>query len=139
MSNGVQAEAVVPYLAAEFDARRASISHVRRQVTQFAESEGMPPERVADVALAVSEAVTNAVVHAYNGREGRGPRAVHVAADVEDGALEIVIADDGHGLRGDSAGIGAGLALVAATCDDYAIRERSPSGLEIWMRFQFDD
>lgn len=140
MSHTARIEVAVPYLAVELDARRESISEMRRRVASFALDEGASASRVADIALAVSEAVTNAVEHAYDGRDGdgEGEGTVRVAADVEDDALEVVVTDDGSGLDGRATEIGAGLAIVAATSDDFAIRERLPHGLEVWMRFVLD-
>jgi hypothetical protein len=65
------------------------------------------------VALAVSETVTNAVVHAYDDQE-RGPVRVSCRSDGERFIVEV--ADEGTGiwLRQDSPGIGHGLAMVGA-------------------------
>lgn len=64
------------------------------------------------VALAISEAVTNVVMHAYRDRE---PGAVCIFASVVEGALVVVISDDGLGMtpRTDSPGIGLGLSLIS--------------------------
>jgi anti-sigma regulatory factor (Ser/Thr protein kinase) len=91
---------------------------------------------MGDLRLAVSEAVGNAVLHAYDEGE-RGE--IHFAADIEDGSLEIVISDDGHGFRsGSSEGLGLGLGIIANVCADFSIRQRAPRGTEVWMRFLLD-
>ena len=66
----------------------------------------------AAIAIAVSEAVTNAVMHAYRDRE---PGAVRILASFGDGAFIIVVSDDGLGMtpRTDSRGMGVGLVLIA--------------------------
>jgi stage II sporulation protein AB (anti-sigma F factor) len=51
-------------------------------------------EEVSDVKTAVSEAVTNAVVHGYNGREG----VVRIWAQVQGHTLSVGIEDDGCGI-----------------------------------------
>jgi hypothetical protein len=43
-------------------------------------------------------------------------------------------ADTGHSNR--QRPLGAGLTLIAKTADSLAIRERTPRGIEVWMRFQ---
>ena len=55
----------------------------------------MDAEGIADVRLAVTEAATNAVIHAYAEAEGD----LRVTAAVQDGELAIVIGDTGPGLR----------------------------------------
>ena len=97
-----------------FPAVAASVPEARRQVVQLAERIGASPATVADVALAVSEACTNVVLHAY--REHEAPGVLHVDAHERDGMLEVVVADEGGGLRPreDSPGLGMGMALMAA-------------------------
>src|SRR4051812_34854666 len=65
------------------------------------------------IGVVVSEAVTNAVLHAYRDRER--PGEVHVSAHLHAEGLEVAIADDGVGLRPrpDSPGVGLGMPLIA--------------------------
>jgi serine/threonine-protein kinase RsbW len=127
----------VPYVVGDMAAVPGSVTVLRHMVVAFAAAHGAEGKLVGDIALAVSEAVANAVRHAYDeGDDGE----LHLAADVEEGILEIVIADDGHGIReGASGGLGMGLGVIADVCADFAIRERSPRGTEIWMRFHLGD
>src|ERR1700734_4376859 len=69
----------------------ASVGWARKAVAGLAAAAGMHGERLEDVRLAVSEAVTNSVAYAYEG----DPGAVHVIAAVVSGELWVVIADDG--------------------------------------------
>ena len=129
--------AVVPYTSFELEALARGVAEVRRRVVGFAAEVGADRELQARVALAVSEAAANVVMHAYR---DRGSRPVRVAADFEDGDLEVVVADVGAGLRpGRSPGLGVGLGVIADTCDQFVIRE-GPEGLgvELWMRFHVD-
>ena len=61
--------------------------------------------------LVVNEAVTNAVVHAFEGRE---PGTITLTLLAPPGALVAVVADDGVGMahRTDSPGLGMGLAMI---------------------------
>jgi serine/threonine-protein kinase RsbW len=95
-------------------AAAGSVPRARRAVADLAQRLGAGERIVADVALAVSEACTNVVMHAY--REHDEPGVLHVSADQRDGMLEVVVSDEGGGLtaREDSPGLGMGMALMAA-------------------------
>ena len=106
---------------------------IRHELTRLAEDCGMDAEEVSDVRLAVTEAATNAVLHAYAETEGD----VDVTAEVRDGELAVVIADSGPGLveRPDSPGLGVGLAVMA----NVALRMRIVSdgrGTAVHMAFR---
>jgi anti-sigma regulatory factor (Ser/Thr protein kinase) len=94
---------------------------------------GLKGERLNDVKLAVSEAVTNAVRHAY--REDNAG-AVTGIAYVDDGALRIVITDTGGGMlpRHDSPGLGLGLPIMAQVTDALDVVSDG-HGTEVHMTF----
>jgi len=85
----------------------------------------------------VSEAVTNAVVHAFRGRaEGTVIASVTIS-----GAqwVEVLVSDDGSGMapRDDSPGLGLGLPLIRYLTDQFEHRPPPGSvGTELWMRFR---
>jgi anti-sigma regulatory factor (Ser/Thr protein kinase) len=93
---------------------------------------------LADIKLAISEAVTNAVVHAFRCADQPGTVTVSVAVCTGDIA-EITVSDDGMGLtpRSDSPGLGLGLPLLARLADqvDHRVPEGG-KGCEIWMGFR---
>jgi serine/threonine-protein kinase RsbW len=123
----------IPCVTLDVKAVARSVRQVRRRLVAFASEVGADRELQARVALAVSEAATNVVMHAYR---GEASRPLRVEADFEDGDLEVVVADEGAGLRpGRSSGMGAGLGVIAETCDEFLVREREPAGVELWMRF----
>jgi serine/threonine-protein kinase RsbW/stage II sporulation protein AB (anti-sigma F factor) len=128
----------VPVCSWNASAVAENVSVLRGSVADFAAANGVPEPRVGDVALAVSEAVTNAVVHAFRNRR---PGAVRVAATVtpERGTLELTIDEDGSGLlpRDDSPGLGLGLALMRHLADEFDHRTPPGGGTEIWMSFRF--
>jgi anti-sigma regulatory factor (Ser/Thr protein kinase) len=99
----------------------------------FAHATGATTEQVEAVRLAVSEALTNAVMHAYGANSG----AVHVSASRAGDELWVLIADDGHGVESgyESPGLGMGLHLIACMADYFAMTKRSEGGTEIRMRF----
>ena len=72
----------------------------------------VPTEVVEDISLAVSEAATNVVLHAYVGDSEPGPLVL--SARVMDDRVHVVIRDHGRGMtpRPDSPGLGLGLPLM---------------------------
>jgi serine/threonine-protein kinase RsbW/stage II sporulation protein AB (anti-sigma F factor) len=119
-------------LEATFPGTPPGVGAMRRAVVELAERCGMTPVGVADARLAVSEAATNAVVHAYRERPGE----LRLQARVESGELRVVIADDGDGLlpRSDSPGLGLGLPIMSAVSERFDVVS-GPDGTEIHLAF----
>jgi anti-sigma regulatory factor (Ser/Thr protein kinase) len=121
-------------LARRFPARADQVSLARHEVAAYAREHGaVDPDGIA---LAVSEAVTNAVVHAYVG--AAEPGAVEVTAEVHDGnGLEIQVSDDGRGMtpRLDSPGLGVGLPIVAKIAQRFKVEARPSGGTAVRMFF----
>jgi serine/threonine-protein kinase RsbW/stage II sporulation protein AB (anti-sigma F factor) len=105
---------------------------MRRDVAAFATRAGMDDQGVGDIRLAVSEAATNAVVHAY--REAEGTLVVHARVAGHD--LIVVVSDSGLGLapRPDSPGLGLGMPLMATVTSSFRIESKG-SGTEVHMTF----
>ena len=98
---------------------------MRREVAAFAQRAGMDEDGIGAVRLAVSEAATNAVVHAYRESDGQLQVHAHVAA----GELVVVVADKGSGLapRPDSPGLGLGMPLMATVTSRFLSYRRACS------------
>jgi anti-sigma regulatory factor (Ser/Thr protein kinase) len=111
----------------------ASIPPARSAVAELAIAAGAAPGKVHAVRLAVSEALTNVVRHAYPDDPGQ----LHLTAALAGGELWVLVADDGAGLTGTSKnpGLGLGLALIAQEADDFTVGPRSTRGVELRMRF----
>lgn len=94
-------------------AEPSAVSQLRHRAVQFASTAGAADEVTQAIALAVSETVTNAVVHAYVGEQ---PGLIRVRCEVDGERFIVEVADDGAGIgpRSDSSGIGHGLAMVGA-------------------------
>jgi len=94
------------------------------------------PER-NDLLLAVSEAVTNAIRHAYPA--GFRDASFRVAAEVGEDRVQVVVTDDGVGLGGNSSnpGLGMGLPLLGTLTDALTLvgPPERPRGLEVQMWF----
>jgi serine/threonine-protein kinase RsbW len=123
-------------MAIPFEARvpgtPRAVGMLRRRLAAIARDCGMDAEGIADVGLAVTEAATNAVIHAYREAEGD----LRVTAEVQDGELAIVIGDSGPGLveRQDSPGLGVGLSVIATVAERMKVVSDS-GGTEIHMAF----
>jgi anti-sigma regulatory factor (Ser/Thr protein kinase) len=120
-------------LSLTFSAEPDLVPTTRRALTEFAEAAGADRETVDAVRLASSEALTNAVIHAYPDEPGQ----VYVTAAVASTELWILIADDGPGMepRTNRPGLGLGLGLISQVTDEMAIVSRSGGGTEVRMRF----
>jgi serine/threonine-protein kinase RsbW len=86
------------------------------------------------VRLAVSEAVSNVIVHGY--RE-RGNGAFTVAIEWEGEHLRVTVRDEGCGMqpRMDSPGAGLGLPLIANLAETFSVTAPPGGGTEVCMTF----
>jgi anti-sigma regulatory factor (Ser/Thr protein kinase) len=89
--------------------------------------------RVDDVKIAVSEAVGNAVVHAY--RDG-ATGTIRVTGRHKRGRLLITVADDGIGMTPNpgNPGLRVGIPLITKLCDDVRFTS-SEEGTVVSMSF----
>jgi serine/threonine-protein kinase RsbW len=112
-----------------------TVTVYRHRAAAFAAEQGAGPALVSDIALAVSEAVSNAVKHAYDSAE---EGTVELSVFAEEGWLTLSILDrgDGFGTR-PSDGLGLGLSIIAELCDDLKILQEG-SGTQVRMRFVLD-
>ncbi|HEX4187045.1 MAG TPA: ATP-binding protein [Solirubrobacteraceae bacterium] len=117
-----------------YPATSDSVPLARKALASFASSAGVTEEQLEGIRLVVSEAVSNAVLHAYDGDGGE----IQVTAAVVPGELWILIADDGFGLRAERSGnqgLGLGLGWMAQFSDGLTLVTRSSGGLEVRLRF----
>ena len=109
-----------------------AVTAFRHHAAAFAAEQGAGPDLVHDVALVVSEAVTNAVKYAYSSAV---EHVVALSASVEEGWLTLRVSDRGTGFgTGSSDGLGLGLTIIARLCDDLKIVQEG-SGTQVLMRF----
>ena len=111
-----------------------AITALRHAVADYARAAGIQGEQLDAVRLAVSEAVTNVVLHAYRD----GPGQVRVTVRLVENELWVLVVDDGCGLSlpAQSPGLGWGLAFITDACDDFTLAERAQGGLEARMVFR---
>ena len=107
--------------AREVPATAEAIGPLRRWVEGICTDAGGSKQQGADVALAVSEALSNVVMHAYVGRDL--PGAMRIRTETVERRLLVEVEDDGIGIRPrmDSPGGGMGLALMALLAADLEL------------------
>ena len=102
-------------------------------------------DQLSDIKTAVSEAVTNCIVHAYAGGEGE----IEVECAARDGALHIRISDSGRGiedvaralepffttLEGDERS-GMGFTIMQTFMSEFSVRSAPGEGTVVTMKRQ---
>jgi serine/threonine-protein kinase RsbW len=73
--------------------RRSEIARVCRLVEGFGEAQGVPPDLIFKVNLALDEIMTNIVLHAY---DDPGDHDIRLELDLAENALTITVEDDGR-------------------------------------------
>ena len=130
-------------LKMEFDARSANEGLARSAISQFTAQLDPTLEELGDVKTAVSEAVTNAIVHAYPDTIGR----VYLRARIfEGGVLELVIRDRGVGIEsieqarrpmyttGGAERSGMGFTIMESFMDTLRVRSTPEKGTVVSMK-----
>jgi serine/threonine-protein kinase RsbW len=118
-------------------ARAENVAVVRHALGGLGEALALDPQTLSDMKLAVTEACTNVVVHAYG--EGDGP--MEIAAAVLDSRLVVAVRDEGRGMlpRPDSPGLGLGLPLIATLTESLELGKGTDDRTEVTMVFRLDE
>jgi anti-sigma regulatory factor (Ser/Thr protein kinase)/PAS domain-containing protein len=113
----------------------ASVGELRHALSAQLEALPVPQPLIEDIGLAVSEAATNAVLHAYLGHGEPGP--LLLSARLMDDRVHVVVRDHGRGMtpRPDSPGLGLGLPLMTRLADAVQISTHPEGGTEVRMTF----
>ena len=127
----------------EFLSKSANESFARAAVSAFAAQLDPTLDELGDIKTAVSEAVTNAIVHAYP--EDIGPVWMRVRL-CAGGLLEIVVRDRGVGMEdigraraplfttGGTERSGMGFTIMESFMDDVKVRSKPGTGTTVTMR-----
>jgi len=123
-----------PDLSLTLPARAENVAVVRHAIGGLGEALAIDDQTLSDVKLAVTEACTNAVVHAYP--DGEGP--LEVAMYISDERMMLVVRDEGRGIvpRTDSPGLGLGLPLIATLADALELGTDGEDRTEVRMTFR---
>ena len=131
------------YITLEFLSRSANEGFARGAVACFAAQLDPTLEELGDIKTAVSEAVTNAIVHAYPDKLGK---IVVKARILEDGVLEISVRDWGRGIAdvekarqplyttGGEERSGMGFTIMESFMDRLTVRSAEGKGTRVTMR-----
>lgn len=127
----------------EFDSRSANESFARVAVAAFLSQLNPTLEEVADVKTALSEAVTNCVVHAYEGKVEK----ILVECMIKGQELTILVEDRGCGIedvhqameplfttKPDSERCGMGFAFMEAFMDSLEVESSPGKGTRVTMK-----
>ncbi|MDR0325459.1 MAG: anti-sigma F factor [Oscillospiraceae bacterium] len=127
----------------EFLSRSANEALARSAVSQFAAQLDPTLEELGDIKTSVSEAVTNAVVHAYPDKLGQ---VLLRARILEGGILEVTVRDKGVGIEdigqarsplyttGGEERSGMGFTIMESFMDTLRVRSAPGRGTTVAMR-----
>ena len=131
------------YISIEFLSRSANESFARSAVALFASQLDPTLDELGDIKTSVSEAVTNAIVHAYPDTLGR----ISMRMQIVDGhVIEVVIRDWGCGIKdieqarepmfttGGEERSGMGFTIMESFMDRLTVRSVPGKGTRITMR-----
>ena len=117
------------------DAVPGEVGRHRSAAGTFASRFGASDALVVDVRLAVSEALSNVIMHAYSGDPGR--LETRADADPTSGLVTFSVRDYGIGFgpRPDSPGMGMGIGIMTALSHAIEIAAPADGGTEIHLTF----
>jgi serine/threonine-protein kinase RsbW len=105
------------------------ITLCRLALTGLSRVRPLPDETLADLKLALTEACSNSVRHAYSDREG----SVEILYELHEDRLVIEVLDEGEGFEAreteksddELAEGGLGIAIIRAIADEFEVADRS--------------
>ncbi|MDY3770606.1 MAG: anti-sigma F factor [Lachnospiraceae bacterium] len=127
----------------EFDSKSENERFARVTVAAFAAQLNPIMEEISDLKTAVSEAVTNCIVHGYEGGEG----TVYVDAEIMDRTVTVMIKDTGVGIndvkkameplyttKPDEDRAGMGFMFMEAFMDELEVESEPGKGTTVIMK-----
>jgi serine/threonine-protein kinase RsbW len=114
-------------------ARPENVAVIRHVLGAFAEALDLPLDVIDDMRLAVTEACTNVVRHAYDGEPGK----LDIVLRPDGDGLEVIVSDYGRGLSAsaDGAGPGLGFPLISALVQSLDVQHAPSAGSRLAMSF----
>ena len=133
-------------MALEFDSRSQNEGFVRVAVAAFATQLNPTLEEVADLKTAVSEAVTNVVIHAYREKTGK----VRIECSGREKEMTVTVIDYGVGIENIEKAMeplyttrpeldrsGMGFAFMEAFMDELEVESQPGQGTTVRMKKKF--
>jgi stage II sporulation protein AB (anti-sigma F factor) len=131
------------YMKLEFLSKSSNESFARVVVAAFASQIDPTLEEISDIKTAVSEAVTNAIIHGYEFNVG----TIYLEASIEDNVLELIIKDNGRGIddikkamepfytsKPDLERSGMGFTVMETFMDELSVESVKEVGTTVKMR-----
>ena len=131
------------FMALEFPSKSVNESFARMAVACFAAQMDPTMEELGDIKTAVSEAVTNSIVHAYP--SGLGTITIRCRI-LKDNTLDIVIKDKGIGIQdlekamqpmfttGGADRSGMGFTIMESFMTTFSVQSKPDKGTTVHMR-----
>lgn len=129
-----------PVLDLELTALPAMVPEARNALTDACLQLGIDAPLREEIRLAVTEACSNCVLHAY---DGDGTGTFTIQASLDHGALRVVVGDTGAGMPAgwptddhrSKAGLGYGLRLIRVLASEVEVKSTHGRGTCVTMRF----
>lgn len=134
------------YLKLEFPALSENETFARGAVAAFCLRLNPSLDELSDVKTAVSEAVTNCIVHAYAGAEG----SIRIECEAESDTLHITISDSGKGIEDVARAVepffttlegeersGMGFTIMQAFMTSFRVESAAGKGTTVMMTKRF--
>ena len=135
------------YMELRVPAQSVNESFVRSAVAAFAVQLNPTIEEISDIKTAVSEAVTNCIVHGYEKNAGE----IIIRAKIEKNALHIDVEDQGRGIedieqamqpffttKPEQERTGMGFTVMQAFSDELKVSNKHGGGLKVSMKKKFN-
>ena len=129
----------------QFDAKSVNEGFARVAVAAFLTELNPTLDEIADIKTAVSEAVTNAIIHGYPKREGQVRLFCNTCGDM----VEIIVEDNGEGIddvekakepffttKPELERSGMGFAFMEAFMDEMEVFSKAGEGTRVIMKKQ---
>lgn len=136
------------YMRLEIPAKSCNESFVRAAVAAFSVQLDLSIEELADIKTAVSEAVTNAIVHGYADMKGK----VLIICRIIDNTIEIEVTDYGVGIEDINRAMqplytskpecersGMGFTVMQTFMDELEVKSRPYEGTTVTMRKRMEN
>lgn len=131
----------------QFDSKSQNEGFARVAVAAFISQLDPTLEELSDVKTAVSEAVTNAIIHGYEHKEG----IVYINCSIINNSVTLEVYDKGKGIEDINKAMeplytskpelersGMGFTVMEAFMDELQVDSELGQGTKIWMKKTFE-